>query len=263
MTAITTVLLIMLKISMPEPFNTALDFEKYLKRKEKKMGKIQIKRGLSANIPTEADNGELLFTIDTKKFYVGNGSGSSLTEFENVNQINTKLSQKSEIGHNHTSSEITDFNNSVDVRINAQKGVVNGIATLDLNGKIPSIQIPARFKEAEVVADISARDALSAFSGLHALVLNATADTTVSSGGAEYVYDGSIWHKISEFNNLETIVDWASIENKPYFVQTFLDLIDTPESFSGYEGMLVSVKSDLSGLEFVPPFSGDVDGGIF
>ena len=39
------------------------------------MGKIQIKRGLETNLPTEALDGELLYTKDTKKFYVGNGTG--------------------------------------------------------------------------------------------------------------------------------------------------------------------------------------------
>ena len=36
------------------------------------MGKIQIKRGLEANLPTEALDGELLYTKDTKIFCVGN-----------------------------------------------------------------------------------------------------------------------------------------------------------------------------------------------
>lgn len=227
------------------------------------MGKIQIKRGLSANLPSEADHGELLFTIDAKKFYVGNGAGNSLTEFENKNQMDTKLATKSQIGHDHASNEITDFNPAVDARIALQKGAANGIATLDVSGKIPTTQIPSHYKEAEVVADINTRNALNAFSGLHALVLDATADPTVEDGGAEYVYDGAKWFKISEFDNLDTLVDWTNVQNKPYFVENFLDLSDTPDSFTGQAGMLISVKSDLSGLEFVPPFSGDVDGGVF
>ena len=34
------------------------------------MGYLQIKRGLSENLPVEARPGELLFTTDTKKFYM-------------------------------------------------------------------------------------------------------------------------------------------------------------------------------------------------
>ena len=37
------------------------------------MGTIQIKRGLKANLPSEAVIGALLYTIDEKKFYIGNG----------------------------------------------------------------------------------------------------------------------------------------------------------------------------------------------
>ena len=40
-------------------------------------------------------------------------------------------------------STISDFGTSVDARITLQKGVVNGIASLDASGQIPSSQIPA------------------------------------------------------------------------------------------------------------------------
>lgn len=86
------------------------------------MGKIQIKRGLEANLPTEALDGELLYTKDTKKFYIGNGTGKALTVFENAEQLKTYLSGKSDIGHTHTAIEITDFDTSVDARITDKKG---------------------------------------------------------------------------------------------------------------------------------------------
>ena len=227
------------------------------------MGTIQIKRGLAANLPTSAGNGELLFTTDTKKFYVGNGTGNALTEFKNAAELTSLFSGKTDVGHTHTSAGITDFNTATDARITIQKGVANGIATLDTSGKIPTTQIPSTFKEASVVTDIVARNALTAFSGLHALVLNATGDVTVQSGGAEYVYDGTNWRKISELNEIDAIIDWSIIQNKPNFVQTFRDLTDTPNGYTGMGGKLLAVKSDLSGLEFVEQFSGNIDGGTF
>ena len=131
--------------------------------------------------------------------------------------------------HTHTASEITDFSSATDERIASQKGQANGLATLDSAGKIPNSQIPNVFKEAAVVNNITERDALNAFSGLHALVVDASADSTVGAGGgAEYVYNGSKWIKISEFNNLDTLVDWSGIQNKPNFVQTITDLSDVP-----------------------------------
>ena len=227
------------------------------------MGLLQIKRGLSENLPVEAEAGELLFTTDTKKFYIGNGEGNALTEFANAAQLANFLLQKAEKVHTHTASEITDFTTAADERIANQKGKANGLATLDSAGKIPNAQIPNVFKEAAVVNNITERDALSAFSGLHALVVDASADSTVGAGGgAEYVYNGSKWIKISEFNNLDTLVDWSGIQNKPDFVQAITDLSDVP-SLDGQGGMLLCVLPDEAGIGFVAPFDGNFDGGLF
>ena len=227
------------------------------------MGLLQIKRGLSENLPTEAEAGELLFTTDTKKFYIGNGEGNALTEFANAAQLANFLLQKANAVHTHPSTDVTDFASAVDNRIALQKGQANGIATLDSSGRIPNAQIPNVFKEAAVVNNITERDALNAFSGLHALVVDASADSTVGAGGgAEYVYNGSKWVKISEFNNLDTLVDWTGIQNKPDFVQAITDLSDVP-SLDGQGGMLLCVLPDESGISFVAPFDGNFDGGLF
>jgi len=227
------------------------------------MGKLQIKRGLAENLPSEAEGGELLFTTDTKKLYIGNGIGNALAEFTNTAQLTNLLSQKAEAEHVHIIAEITDFDTNVDNRIAMQKGQPNGLATLDTAGKIPNAQIPNTFKEAVVVENITERDALSAFSGLHALVIDASADETVGSGGgAEYVYNDTKWIKISEFNNLDTLVDWSNIQNKPDLVTNVGDLTDFPK-YEGNGGMILSVLPDESGLGFVAPFDGNFDGGLF
>ena len=140
------------------------------------MGKLQIKRGLAENLPVEADAGELLFTTDTKKFYIGNGTGNALTEFANAAQLANFLAQKAEKEHTHTHEDITDFATAVDDRIIAQKGQANGLATLDTTGKIPNAQIPNAFKEAAVVDNITERDELTPFEGLHAFVIDASAE---------------------------------------------------------------------------------------
>ena len=227
------------------------------------MGTLQIRRGLAENLPIEAAAGEILFTTDTKKFYIGNGEGNALTEFNNAAQLANFLAQKAEKEHTHTAENITDFATAVDERITAQKGQANGLATLDTSGKIPNSQIPNVFKEAAVVENITARDELDAFEGLHALVIDASADSTVGAGGgAEYVYNGTKWVKISEFNNLDTLVDWANIQNKPDFVTNITDLEGLP-SLENQAGMLLQVLPDESGLGFIAPPSGDFDGGSF
>lgn len=60
---------------------------------------------------------------------------------------------------------------------------------------------------AKVVADITARDALTSEEGLIAYVVDATGDSTVKSGGASYIYDGSNWIK---YLNLKVWMFWLT-----------------------------------------------------
>ncbi len=71
---------------------------------------------------------------------------------------------------------------------------------------------------AKVVADITARDALTPEEGLIAYVVDATGDSTVTSGGASYIYDGSNWIKISEFESMDAVINWTDIQGKPNIV---------------------------------------------
>jgi len=66
-----------------------------------------------------------------------------------------------------------------------EKAAVNGVATLDATGKIPTAQIPASaLPSFTVVADIPARDALTVEEGDEAFV---------TSNGLQYIYDGAAW----------------------------------------------------------------------
>jgi len=59
----------------------------------------------------------------------------------------------------------------------------------------------------EVVADIAARDALTDLdTGDLAYVTDASADGTVTSGAALYVYNGSSWQKIAEFESMDVTI---------------------------------------------------------
>lgn len=71
--------------------------------------------------------------------------------------------------------------------------------------------------ELELVADIPTRDALALTANSLVLVTDASADITVTSGAAMYFWDngGSQWVKVTEFESLDVIVDWADIQNKP------------------------------------------------
>lgn len=68
-----------------------------------------------------------------------------------------------------------------------------------------------------VVADIAARNALTGMTvGQLVLVLNASADTTVTSGAATYVYrTGPTWTKISEAESMDVVLNWTAIVGRP------------------------------------------------
>lgn len=76
----------------------------------------------------------------------------------------------------------------------SDKGSAGGIAELDGAGKIPSAQIPSiAITDVYVVADITARDALSPGTGDIAKVLD-DGDGTPGT----YIWDGSAWQQISD-----------------------------------------------------------------
>lgn len=68
-----------------------------------------------------------------------------------------------------------------------------------------------------VLTDITARDALTPTATMLALVLDATGDTSVASGAATYVYNPgtTAWVKISEYESLDVIMQWANITGRP------------------------------------------------
>lgn len=68
-----------------------------------------------------------------------------------------------------------------------------------------------------IVNDIAERNALTLTTVKYVYVKNATADTTVVSGGATYIYNpaDSSWTKVSEAESLDVVLQWANIQGKP------------------------------------------------
>jgi hypothetical protein len=73
------------------------------------------------------------------------------------------------------------------------------------------------FNNILVTADITTRDALTLDRNALVLVLDAAADLTVTAGAALYVYQTSdtSYTKVSEFESLDVVLEWDSIQNKP------------------------------------------------
>ncbi|WP_255038846.1 hypothetical protein [Lacihabitans soyangensis] len=75
----------------------------------------------------------------------------------------------------------------------------------------------AAANELTIVADIAARNALAPTRAMNVFVRNATADTTVASGGAYYLYDlaNTAWIKTSEAESLDVVLTWNALQGKP------------------------------------------------
>jgi len=68
-----------------------------------------------------------------------------------------------------------------------------------------------------VVADITARDALTSMNiGDQCWVLDASDDSTVTSGAAKYIYQDSTngWVKTAEAESMDVVVSWSDVTNK-------------------------------------------------
>lgn len=77
----------------------------------------------------------------------------------------------------------------------------------------------------EIVADIAARDALTSTNGKYVLVLDASADPTVTSGAASYVWRQatSQWIKLTEYESLDMTITWAMIQGTPTSTPAAID----------------------------------------
>jgi hypothetical protein len=77
-----------------------------------------------------------------------------------------------------------------------------------------------------VVDNITARNNLSPTDGKLVLVIDASGDPTVTSGSATYVWRASTstWIKISEYESMDVVIEWANIQNKPTSSVSDIDL---------------------------------------
>lgn len=77
----------------------------------------------------------------------------------------------------------------------------------------------------QIVADIAARDALTPTNGQHVLVLDASADATVNSGAASYVWRSATteWIKLTEYESLDLQLTWANLAGKPTSTPAAID----------------------------------------
>lgn len=137
-----------------------------------------------------------------------------------INNFSSHLSNTSN-PHSVTKTQVglSNVDNTSDVNkpiSTATQTALNKKADLDENGLVPLSQLPSQVKEMRVVNTIDERDAIeNKFENLRVYVKDATADTTVKSGGADYLYDGSSWIKTSETESLDLVLSWDNVNDVP------------------------------------------------
>lgn len=97
-----------------------------------------------------------------------------------------------------------------------------------------------------VVDDIAARNAISSPSG-EVFVKDATADSTVASGGARYLYDGGAWVKIAETESMDLVLKWADIIGKPNSSPAQIDAAVGASHTHSNKTQLDKIDEDASG----------------
>lgn len=118
-----------------------------------------------------------------------------------------------------------------------------------VNGVVPVSQLPSEVKEIHVANDIDERNAIAGkFAGISVYVKDATADPTVTEGGAYYLYDGMMWIKTAEAESMDAVLDWANLTGKP---ETFAPASHThPQSeVTGLVAALAGKQSVLAGTQ--------------
>lgn len=98
-----------------------------------------------------------------------------------------------------------------------------------------------------VVANIAARDALTSIEGDQVLVTDASADATVTSGAATYVYNGAAWVKISEAESMDITLNWSDIVGKPTSSAAAIDTAVTNSHTHANKTQLDKVGEDGNG----------------
>jgi hypothetical protein len=147
-----------------------------------------------------------------------NDSGSSNTDLWSASKIATQLATKSNVGHTHTVSDITDYTSSTqtiaDARISAQKGQNNGLATLDGTGKIPLAQVPLN---GSVIYQgtwnaTTNSPALSSGSGTQGFYYRVSvAGATALDGITDWqvgdwaIYNGAAWEKVDNTDQVTSV----------------------------------------------------------
>lgn len=106
----------------------------------------------------------------------------------------------------------------------------------------------------EIVADITARDALIATLEVNAMILvvDASADPTVDAGSALYAYDfgSATTYKLAEYESMDVTLEWANIDGRPTATPAQIDAAVGASHSHSNKSILDKLSEDADGLLF-------------
>lgn len=119
----------------------------------------------------------------------------------------------------------------------------------DIQNLIDASNVGGSTNSLEIVADITARNALNPTSNIQVFVIDATGDSTVASGGATYIYRlaTTSWIKISEAESLDVSLTWASLIGKPNSSVADIDEAVGLRHIHSNKAQLDKIGEDVSG----------------
>jgi hypothetical protein len=106
--------------------------------------------------------------------------------------------------------------------------------------------------EMPIVADIAARNALASTltRNTQVLVLDATGDTTVTTGAATYIYRVSTtsWIKLNEAESIDLVLQWANIQGRPTSSASAIDAAVSNSHTHANKTQLDKIGENANGL---------------
>lgn len=199
-----------------------------------KVGTDELKTALdtcakTADVYTKTEIDNKIASIPTG----GSGTSVNLTDYYNKTDVNLLLTDKADKNHGHTANQITEDETHrfvTDTQIEgwnakqdkiaytpedaSKKGVADGYASLDSDGKIPLAQIPNLFNKGIGTGGIKVIQTYNQLLAVPTpdetmiyLVVDASEDATVESGWADYIYSNNTWVKIGEKESMDINFD--------------------------------------------------------
>lgn len=103
-----------------------------------------------------------------------------------------------------------------------------------------------------VVDDISSRDMLNdtIANNAEVYVINASADDTVSTGGARYLRHNSNWVKVSETESQDLVLSWDNLHDKPNVTAQQIETAVTQSHTHGNKSELDKIGEENGNLTY-------------